>query len=195
MESQKEWRRQALVARDRLSTGEVAEKSAAITARLFQLAEFSHRRRVMFYAHFRSEVSTSLAISRCLALGIEVALPLALSASHRLQPRLITDPARQLRPGYCGIPEPDPEQTRVVDPKEIEVVIVPGSVFDLQGGRIGYGGGFYDRFLQHEAPQAVRIGVAFALQVQSIALPLAAHDQRLDLLVTEAQVYEFPARR
>ena len=194
MESQKEWRRQALAARDQLSAAALAEKSAAITAHLFQLERFLNYRSVMFYASFRSEVSTSLAISRSLALGMAVVLPLALPNEHRLQPRLISDPAKQLRPGYCAIPEPDPEQTQVVDPRDIEVVIVPGSVFDLQGGRIGYGGGFYDRFLQFEAPQAVRIGLAFAVQLVGVDLALADHDQRVDVLVTEERVYEFSRR-
>lgn len=194
MEDQKEWRRQVLAARDRLSAAELAGKSAAITERLFQLPGFLNCRLVMFYASFRSEVRTGAAISGGLSRGVEVALPLALPTGHGLQPRLVTDPSRQLRPGYCAIPEPDPEQTLVVNPREIEVVIVPGSVFDGQGGRVGYGGGFYDRFLQQEAPQALRIGLAFALQVQANALPLAPHDQRLDVLVSEEGVYEFTGR-
>jgi len=188
MESQKDWRRQTLVARDRLSTSEVADKSAAIIEQLFRLNEFRKCRSVMFFASFRSEVETGAAISRCLELGVVVALPLAIPASRRLEPRLVSNPASQLRSGYCGILEPDPEHTKIMDPKELEVVVVPGSVFDLQGGRIGYGGGFYDRFLQMEAPQALRIGLAFALQVRSEPLTLADHDQRLDLLVTEERV-------
>lgn len=194
MESQKERRRQGLAARDRLTTAEVAEKSAAITERLFQLAPFTACRRVMFYASFRSEVSTMAALTRALAGGMAVALPLSLPATHRLEPRLVVDPASQLRPGYCGILEPDPRQTLVLAPAKIEAVLVPGSVFDRRGGRIGYGGGFYDRFLQQEAPQAVRIGLAFAAQVAEGELPLAVHDQRLDWLLTETAVYGFPGR-
>lgn len=194
MKSQKEWRRLALAERDHLPAAEVAANSAAITERLFQVGGFRQCRSVMFYASFRSEVRTWEAMARSLELGMRVALPLTLPASRGLQPRLITDPHRQLRPGYCAIPEPDPEQTEIVSPRELEVVIVPGSAFDLQGGRVGYGGGFYDRFLQREAPQALRIGLAFAVQLRSTPLPLADHDQRLDMLVSEAGVYEFSQR-
>jgi 5-formyltetrahydrofolate cyclo-ligase len=63
---------------------------------------------------------------------------------------------------------------------------MPGSVFDLRGGRLGYGGGFYDRFLQTAAPQALRIGLAYDLQVVA-AVPLQRHDQQLDYLVTETR--------
>lgn len=194
MTTQKELRQQILAVRDDLTAAEIEAKSAAISERLFQLAVFRDCRSVMFYAGFRSEVQTMAAMARCLERGLQLALPLSLPASRGLQPRVVTDLARDLRPGYCGIAEPDPDQTLALPPAAIEVVIVPGSVFDLRGGRLGYGGGFYDRFLAREAPRALRIGLAFALQVSPLELPLADHDQRLDYLVTEEQVYTFPRR-
>lgn len=189
--SQKELRRQVLAARDRLSAVEIEEKSAAITERLFRMEAFLACGAVMFYASFRSEVQTREAIARCLKRGIRLALPLSLPASRELQPRLVDDPALDLRSGYYGIAEPDPDRTRVLAPAAIEAVVVPGSVFDSRGGRLGYGGGFYDRFLAREAPQALRIGLAFALQLAPGELPLAEHDQRLDYLVTEERVLAF----
>lgn len=192
--SQKELRRQILAARDRLSAAEIEEKSAAITERLFRVEAFLACGAVMFYASFRSEVQTMEAISRCLQRGVRLALPLSLPASRELQPRVVDDPVLDLRSGYCGIAEPDPDRTRVLEPAAIEAVIVPGSVFDSRGGRLGYGGGFYDRFLAREAPQALRIGLAFALQVVPGELPLAGHDQRLDYLVTEERVLDFPRK-
>lgn len=191
MADQKELRQQILAVRNRLSVGEIAAKSLAITELLFRMEVFRDCRSVLFYAGFRSEVQTMAAMSRCLAQGVRLSLPLALPASRGLQPRVVNDPALDLRPGYCGIPEPDPDRTLVMEPATIEAVVVPGSVFDLRGGRLGYGGGFYDRFLAAEAPQAKRIGLAFALQVVAGELPLADHDQRLDYLVTEEQVYAF----
>jgi len=190
--SQKELRRQLLAARDRLSAAEIEEKSAAITGRLFRVEAFLACGAVMFYASFRSEVQTGEAISRCLQRGVRLALPLSLPASRELQPRVVEDPVLDLRSGYCGIAEPDPGRTRVLEPAAIEAVIVPGSVFDSWGGRLGYGGGFYDRFLAREAPQALRIGLAFDLQVVPGELALAEHDQRLDYLVTEERVLAFP---
>ncbi|HSH12766.1 MAG TPA: 5-formyltetrahydrofolate cyclo-ligase [Desulfurivibrionaceae bacterium] len=192
MASQKELRRQILAARDRLPAAELEEKSAVITERLFQLEVFLDCRAVMFYASFRSEVQTREAMARCLKRGVRLALPLSLPASRELQPRVVDDLALDLRSGYCGIAEPDPDQTEVMPAAAIEAVIVPGSVFDSRGGRLGYGGGYYDRFLAREAPKALRIGLAFALQLVPGELPLAEHDQRLDYLVTEEQVLAFP---
>lgn len=191
MASQKELRRQILAARDRLSAAEIEEKSAAITERLFRMEVFRDCRAVMFYASFRSEVQTRAAISRCLKSGVRLALPLSMPASRELQPRVVNDLALDLRSGYCGIAEPDPDKTGVMEAAAIEAVIVPGSVFDSRGGRLGYGGGFYDRFLTRETPGALRIGLAFALQVVPGELPLAEHDQRLDYLVTEEGVLVF----
>lgn len=191
MDEQKELRRRILAARDLLPLATIGEKSTAISERLLQLEIFRDCRTVMFYAAFRSEVQTMGAMTRCLQRGVQLALPLSLPASRGLQPRLVTDLTHDLRPGYCGIAEPDPERTRAVEPAALEVVVVPGSVFDLLGGRFGYGGGFYDRFLAAEAPRALRIGLAFALQVVPGELPLSAHDQRLDYLVTEEQVHAF----
>ncbi len=76
--------------------------------------------------------------------------------------------------------------TRAVAPQEIETILLPGSVFDERGGRFGYGGGYYDRFLA-KVPKARRIGLAFDLQVVAEA-PLQEHDELLDLVVTESRI-------
>jgi 5-formyltetrahydrofolate cyclo-ligase len=184
-------RRLIIAARDQLSPPSLAMKSGLVMENLFRLAEFQAAATVMFYASFKSEVQTMAAIASCLKNGKRVALPLTLAKEKALRPYLINDPLRDLRPGYCNIPEPDPETAIVLNPQEIEVVIVPGSVFDRHGGRLGYGGGFYDRFLSNRAPQAFRLALAFELQVVDQRLPLAPHDQPLDCLVTENKTRRF----
>ena len=99
-------------------------------------------------------------------------------------PLLIQNPEKDLVPGYYGIPEPDPQKSLRVDPREIDAAVIPGSVFDIHGGRLGYGGGYYDRFLVNDAPQAKRIGLAFEMQVVE-NVPVQPHDQPLDILITE----------
>ena len=61
-------------------------------------------------------------------------------------------------------------------------------LFDRRGNRLGYGGGFYDRFLANRAPRALRVGLAFACQISDAPLPAEAHDMPLDLLVTEGGI-------
>ena len=178
-------RTQILAARDTLLAEERQEKSRAITDRLLALPAFSACRSVFTYVSFRSEVETLPLIAHCLSRGVTISVPLTLPAEHRLLAPAITDVSRDLAPGYCSIPEPL-QTLPLVDPASIEVVLVPGSVFDVHGGRLGYGGGYYDRFLQGASPQALRIGLAFDLQVVA-AVPLESHDQQLDYLITETR--------
>lgn len=186
-------RTQILAARDTLPAEERRRKSRAITEHLLALPEFAGARTVLAYVSFRSEVETLPLIAHCLKKGMAVSVPLTLPAEHRLLSHAVTDLSRDLAPGYCGILEPLPTLP-LVDPAAIEVVIVPGSVFDARGGRLGYGGGYYDRFLQGAAPQALRIGLAFALQVVK-AVPLKSHDQRLDYLITETGTIHLERKR
>jgi 5-formyltetrahydrofolate cyclo-ligase len=162
------------------------EKSAAIRARFWQLKELPAPRIIFAYVNFRSEAETLPLISDCLKKGIRVAVPLTLVEDKKLLPYEIHDPEMDLAPGYCRIPEPLPERTSMIDPREIDTIILPGSAFDRSGGRLGYGGGYYDRFLARDAPQAVRIAFAYDLQVVE-TLPLEPHDMRLHYLLTESQ--------
>lgn len=185
-----EIRRQILAARDALSRDEQRSKSRALAENLWNADLLQDAQTLFVYVDFRSEVVTVPLIRRCLKKGLQVAVPLTLPAKSRLLPYLITNPDQDLQPGYCSIPEPDSDRLPTVDPNNIDTVILPGSVFDEKGGRLGYGGGFYDRFLANEAPHAKRIGMAFELQVVP-SLPLLPHDQLLDHLVTEKRVLHF----
>ena len=133
------------------------------------------------------DVETLEIIKRCLKVGVRVAVPLVESSTVSMVPLLIKDPGKDLVPGYYNIPEPDPEKTMPIEPAEIDAAVIPGSVFDINGGRLGYGGGYYDRFLVNKAPQAKRIGFAFELQVID-QVPVAPHDQPLDVLITEKRI-------
>ena len=183
-------RQKVLARRDGLSPHHRAEKSALITAALLGHQKIIDAERVFTYMHFRSEVQTGNLISLLLAAGKTVTIPYTLKEESRLLAVRITDPEHQVEPGYCGMPEPLPhlvEQETCV-PNDINVVVVPGSVFDRTGGRLGYGGGYYDRFFSQEAPHAVRIGVAYELQLID-RVPVEAHDQFMDFLVTEDKIY------
>jgi 5-formyltetrahydrofolate cyclo-ligase len=177
-------RRRILGSRDLLSAHDRHEKSIAIMHSFWNLPETEQWSTLFVYVNFRSEVETMDLIRMSLARGKRVAVPLVDADAVRMIPLLIKDPALDLVPGYYNIPEPDPGRTQRVDPGGIDAAVIPGSVFDISGGRLGYGGGYYDRFLLNEAPQARRIGLAFELQVVE-EVPLEPHDQPLDILITE----------
>lgn len=183
-------RREMLQRRDAQTKAHRHEKSCAIARHVLELPLLREARTIFTYVNFRSEVETMDLIDTWLAAGKRVCVPLTLPAESRLAPYQISDPSQDLVPGYCQIPEPDAQRLPLVRPAEIEVIILPGSAFDLNGGRLGYGGGYYDRFISQEAPTALRIGLAFELQVTA-SLPLLAHDQRLHLLITEERILRF----
>lgn len=193
-EARQKLRQQVLAGRDGLSPEERHQKSARIAATLWQLPVFLEARILCIYVNFRSEVETVPLIRQCLARGRTVSAPLTLFREVRLIPYAFVDPDVELRPGYCGIPEPVAGRLSAVDPATIDVVIVPGSVFDAHGGRLGYGGGYYDRFLQNDARRAWRIGLAFEAQMVD-RVPTLSHDQPMHYLITEERMIAVGGRQ
>lgn len=170
-----------------MSSDEQAVKSSAACDRLWSLPAFQQAVNLFIYVNYRSELATIALIERCFMLpGRRVTVPLTIP-KEGLEAYLIKDVQHDLAPGYCAIPEPVIDRVVKFDPAKIDVVVLPGSVFDLQGGRLGYGGGYYDRFLANDAPQAIKIGIAYEMQLVE-EVPLLPHDQSLDYLVTEKRV-------
>jgi len=120
-----------------------------------------------------------------LRAGRPVCLPKVDWVARTMQARVVTDLA-DLTLGRHKLTEPV-AGAAVMDEREIEAVFVPGLAFDASGARLGRGAGFYDRWLSSAAPQARRIGVAFGVQIVD-AVPVEAHDVRVDMVVTESGV-------
>lgn len=187
-------RQDMLARRDQLTVEMRAEKGRALACRLEDFDCFNKARAILFFVSFRSEVDTFVLMDHALARGVQVTVPLTITATKELNVFAVTDLQKDLVPGYQGILEPDPDRCPPVDPAVLDLVVVPGSVFDRHGGRMGYGGGYYDRFLANRAPQATRLGLCFDLQVVN-KVPMAAHDQYLDYLVTESDIVKTGQRR
>lgn len=192
MERKRELRRAILAQRDSLPETEVAALSAAAGARLFSLPEVGLAKVIMFFVSFGSEIATRPMVLRALAEGKRVAAPRADRAARILLPYAVSDLQSDLRPGAYGILEPNSNRP-LVPLDEIEVVIVPGVAWDEEGFRVGYGGGYYDRFLPR-VDGAVRIGLGFELQVRP-TVPRAGKDLPVDMLVTEQAVRRFRSRQ
>ena len=192
--SRQDLRHQVLGRRDRLSARERHLKSGALAARLMGLEPYARARSILFFASFRSEVDTFLLMEEVLAGGRQLALPLTVTREKQLRIYEVRDLEEDLVRGYQGILEPDPTRCAELGPAELDLVIVPGSVFDRQGGRMCYGGGYCDRFLANRAPQATRVGICFDLQLVT-EVPMAPHDQYVDYVVTESRIAERPASR
>lgn len=184
-----ELRKQILTSRDTLSDKELKEKSEQIKQTLLTLDQVRARRVVFCYVDFKTEVQTQSLIDYLLQKKKTVAVPLTLVEEKQLIPVSISSLEKDLQPGYCGIPEPgaDFAEKKRIDPQTIDTIILPGSVFDERGGRMGYGGGYYDRFVSNQAPAATRIGLCFDLQLQK-KISLEPHDEMMDYIVTETRL-------
>jgi 5-formyltetrahydrofolate cyclo-ligase len=192
MESKSQMRRIVIARRDDLPAQQIRRLSAAASSRLFGLPQLRSADTVMFFVSFGSEIDTVPMIEHALAQGMRVAAPAADPATRTLTPRQVKDVAADLAPGAHGIREPR-AHCPAVPLEEIDVIIVPAAAWGEDGYRVGYGGGYYDRFLA-QAPRAARVGLGLEVQVVP-SVPHKPPDLPVDVLVTEARVRPFRARQ
>ncbi|HUU53725.1 MAG TPA: 5-formyltetrahydrofolate cyclo-ligase [Armatimonadota bacterium] len=188
MECKPDLRRAAITRRDNLPAQEIRRRSAAASSHLFGLPEFRFAATAMFFVSFGSEIDTLPMIETALAQGKRVAAPRADPGSRALLPCEIRNAAEDLAPGAHNIQEPRAHCPPVAL-EEIDLVIVPAAVWGEDGYRIGYGGGYYDRFLVR-LPRATRVGLGLETQVVA-QVPHGPQDLPVDCLVTEAGVRRF----
>jgi 5-formyltetrahydrofolate cyclo-ligase len=179
----------ALRAEMRASRGAIAPEdrdrlAAAIQARLVALPELARAGTVMLFSSFGSEVSTTGLVRALAERGHRLVLPYI--REGEMEAGAFAPDARLVPSGYGPLEPPVPS---AVDPAVIDAVIVPGLAFDRRGYRVGFGGGHYDRYLRRLRPDAVRIGIGFSLQVVK-RVPTGPRDERVDLIVTEAEAIE-----
>jgi 5-formyltetrahydrofolate cyclo-ligase len=144
------------------------------------------------YLSFGSELDTTLLIEYCWSRGDRVLAPRVNRTAGRFELRVIKD-VSELASGSWGIPEPGEACPLwpVEQWAQLDWVVVPGLAYDLTGGRIGYGGGYYDRFTETLLQECVRTGaagpafVALVLPGQIIGhIPMEPGDLRVDKLIT-----------
>jgi 5-formyltetrahydrofolate cyclo-ligase len=194
MIDKEEIRQRILTLRNAMTPEDVAVKSSVIVRRLMELKEFREPSTLMVFLSFGSEVQTDGIIRWGWENGKRIVVPRCRPEGRRLTPCLLEGFA-ELEAGHYGIREPKAGLVRPVPAGEIGVVLVPAVAFDRRGTRIGYGGGYYDRFLP-EVPRAARIGAAFSCQIVA-GIPADPHDIPVDRIVTEEEIItpSFPAGR
>lgn len=182
-------RKNALERRAAIPPEERTMKSIAITELVLAMPEVAAANIITVYVDYRNEVQTRLLIQRLLDLGKTVALPVADFTTCTLTFTAITTLSCLIETNK-RLWEPDPCVGPEVPAEDLDLILTPGAAFDRQGYRMGYGGGFYDRLLNRRRPGVPAIGLAFSEQLVD-ALPVEAHDQKLDGIVTDAGVLRF----
>jgi len=175
--------------KNRIAQKNKDEVSRTICERFMALPAYRAARTVMWYVDAGSEVRTRHTLPTALTHGKRVVVPWCVVETNELELFLLEDMA-ELVEGAYKILEPKPALRtapgKVVRAAELDLVMVPGTAFDLRGGRMGQGKGYYDRLLANTRPDALLVGLAFECQIFD-EIPVAPHDVFMDLVLTESR--------
>jgi len=162
------------------------EASDVASARLLNFISTANARAILFFMPTPTELDISYAARQCLDQGRTVCLPRADWDQSHITPCKVTTWGEDLIEVRHGIREPGPDAPSL-DIALLDLIVVPGLAFDPRGGRLGKGGGFYDRFLASPGLRASKVGIALDAQVID-SVPMGEHDVPLDAVVTPTRV-------
>jgi len=160
----------------------IAESNKGLFLRAVSLNEFISARNIMIYHSVEREPDTISIIEAALSAGKTVAFPYCFRGG-KMQARAVRD-LTELRPAMLGIPAPA-DTAPVIAPEELELVIVPALTYDRSGYRLGYGGGYFDRFLS--VIPAYTVGLARERLIRD-KLPTEPHDIAVKCVITESGI-------
>ena len=172
--------------RDNIPAASRRKKSSMIAEAVRKLAAYRKAKTVMFYMNINSEVMTSEMVKNAVKDGKNIVLPYLGKEKSCIRTALIRSLEQDLVKGAYGIMEPDPGLCKTVPASKIDMAVIPAVAYDISCRRIGYGGGYYDRWLK-KIPRSARVGVAFDSQVIS-AIPQCKNDIKVNLVVTEKRL-------
>lgn len=185
-EAKRSLRERVLAIRDALPADVRDAASRAIAARLDALPVLRAAHTLLVTLPFGSEWDAFLLAQAVLASGRRLVAPRVQPGARSLALHVVDDLARDVAPGWRGIPEPRATCPPLV-PDKVDAAVLPGVAFDAAGGRLGYGGGYFDRLLPLLRADAVLVAAAFDEQVVA-EVPMARYDRRVPLIVTPTRM-------
>lgn len=162
------------------------EKTEKIIQRLAEDPIFVNAATIGMTISAFPEVDTSQLIDYCWSIGKKVAVPKCIPSTRGMDFYILTDYS-ELENVYMKLLEPRIDKNRYVSPNEIDLMIVPGVVFSKSGYRIGFGGGYYDRYLS--AYNGDTVSLVFEIQMVE-SMPVENHDIPVQQLITENEWIE-----
>ena len=160
-----------------LSKEEILDLSKKLSLKFFELPCYKECSMLLCYLSYNQEIETRFIIERALSDGKTLAVP-KVTGEGEMEFHLYDKDDIAL--GYQGIPEPS-GKTAVVAPTDA-VMLMPGLAFDKTGNRIGYGGGFYDRYLSRASSQIVTVELAYDFQILE-NLEVEEFDKKVDIII------------
>ncbi len=156
----------------------------AVREQLFALPEYLNASRIFCFVSRAAEVDTRPIVRDALSRAKTIAVPRC-AENGVMHAHIISDPETDLSPGMYGIPEPSPESP-ILEPAALDLVLVPCCSCSHDGKRLGFGGGFYDRYLENTG--AVTIALCREKLI-SDGIPTEPFDRKMDIVLTEAGVF------
>lgn len=179
-------RKKILAKRAGITKSFVNKASKKIYQRLIKTKEYNNAKTIMFYVSKDNEVETRFMIEGTIKRNKKICVPKTDRINYRLYPIMIKDIDKDLELGNFGLHEPRLDRRKMVPITKIDLIITPGIAFDRDGYRLGWGKGYYDRFLENTG-RIPKIGLAFDFQVVP-QLPRDSHDIPVDMVITEKRI-------
>ena len=187
MKRKEEIRREKLAERSRIPFTKINHWSNKITNKFLQLQELDSAKKIMSFVSKEKEVNTFDLMERLLDEGYLLYVPYTIKNNNNLGTAQINDLDSELKEGVFGVLEPKKSIRDEEPPHDLDIIIVPGAVFTGDGYRIGYGGGYYDSFLNDYGKNALKVGFCYSKFIID-QFPVEEHDIAVDLVITEKEV-------
>jgi len=159
------------------------KKSREIKKRLFNLKVFNNAKTVLFYVSYNGEVNTHEMIKKALNIK-KIVVPISNIADETLNLSILED-FYDLEISSYNILEPKKECITNISINDIDLIIIPGVAFDINGNRMGHGKGYYDKLL--EKSKVAKVGLCFEFQLVE-NIPTESHDIPVDKIITEKRI-------
>ncbi len=183
-------RHEMLRRRKEMDTATVREKSRKIISRIMQMHAFRKGENILLYLPIKKEVNTWPLFAHLLDVGAHPILPCCRVNRQGQMDFLAVREENDLQKGAFNIPEPCREKCSPFPPQEADLFIIPGVAFDINGYRIGFGGGYYDRLLADSGQSfPPLIGAAYSFQLLH-RIPREKWDQPVQYVITENETRE-----
>lgn len=179
--NKKEIRKEILKKLSDLPREEKLVRDEIIFSKVVESSQYKNSKNLFVFVSYNNEVDTHRIIKDALGQGKKVAVPVILSVKEGMVAVLI-DNFGQLKKNKYGILEPPLIETNIIEPQQIDLVLVPGVAFDEKGGRLGYGAGMYDRYLVQLKTSTPKIALAYNFQLLP-EVPMESFDVRLDGII------------
>lgn len=176
-------RKEFLQKRNELANDFIEKASAKIVQRIVIHHLYNHSENILMYVPIKREVNIIPLIEHSWSIGKKVLIPKTNPLTKKMEPFLISS-WEDTEIGNYQITEPKIKNKKPFFIDKIDLVIVPGLIFDWEGNRLGYGGGYYDRFFNGIPKLPYRIGVAYDFQLID-SLPTEGYDITMNEVITE----------